>query len=58
MKYEILRNYGTEGFKFDDPEFDTVDEAIKHAVASNFCTPFYIVSVHWKPEITKIIKNK
>ena len=54
MKYKILFDYGAhEGFKFQDEEFETIDEAIKHAVALNYSIPFIIVSIHWKPEITR-----
>lgn len=58
MKYKILFDYGAyEGLKFvDEIEFDTVDEAVKHAVAMNYSTTFIVVSVHWKPEY-KTISN-
>ena len=46
MKYRILFNYGAyEGFKFQDEEFDTVAEAVKHALELNYATPFLIVQI-------------
>ncbi len=46
MKYKILFDYGTyEGFKFQDEEFDTVDAAVKHALALRYSTPFLIVVI-------------
>jgi hypothetical protein len=52
MKYKIMFDYGSyEGYKLEDPEFETVDEAIKHAVAMNYSTPFIVVSIHWQPKI-------
>jgi hypothetical protein len=53
MKYKIMFDYSSEGYKLEDSEFDTVDEAVKHAVALNYSTPFIIVAVYWKPEIKK-----
>jgi hypothetical protein len=49
-KYKILFDYGAhEGFKFQDEEFDTVAEAVKHAIDLNYCTPFLIVQViNWE----------
>ena len=47
-------DYGShEGLKLQDEEFGSVDEAVKHAVAVNYSTPFIIVSIHWKPELIK-----
>lgn len=45
MKYKILFDYGSEGFKFQDDEFDTVGAAVKHAFNLNYCTRFLIVQV-------------
>jgi hypothetical protein len=53
MKYKILRDYGSEGNIFDDSEFDTIEEAVKHAVAQNFSSIFRIVTIHWEPELKK-----
>jgi len=54
MKYKIMFDYGAyEGYKLEDAEFDTVDEAVKHAVSMNYSSPFIIVSIHWKPEFKK-----
>lgn len=54
MKYRIMFDYGNyEGYKLEDAEFDSVDEAVKHAVAMNYSTTFIIVSIHWKPNYIK-----
>ena len=45
-KYKILFDYGAyEGMKFQDKEFDSVKEAVKHAISLNYHTPFLIVNV-------------
>jgi len=50
-KYKIVFDYGTyEGLKIQDGEFETVDEAIKHAVGLNYLTPFIIITIEWQPE--------
>lgn len=50
-KYRILYDYGAvEGNKIDDEEYDSVDEAIKAAVAKNYCTIFRIISIEWEPK--------
>lgn len=43
--YKVLIDYGTEGMKFMDIEFTSVDEAVKGAVALNSAFPFLIVKV-------------
>lgn len=45
MKYKILRDYGSEGYKFDDKEYTSVDVAVKDAIASNYGVPFLIVTI-------------
>jgi hypothetical protein len=46
-------DYGSyEGYKLQDEEFDSVDEAIKHAVALNYSATFIIVSIHWTPKLS------
>ncbi len=51
MKYRIIFDYGTyEGMKLQDDIFDTIDEAVKHAVSMNYGTSFIIVSIHWEPK--------
>lgn len=45
MKYKILFDYGIEGFRFEDKEFDTVTESVKYAIELNYSTQFLIVSV-------------
>lgn len=52
MKYQIMFDYGAyEGLKLEDIEFDSVEDAVKHAVAINYSTTFIIISIHWKPQI-------
>ena len=44
-------DYGTyEGYKLEDAKFETVDEAVKHAVGMRYSSPFIIVSIHWEPK--------
>ena len=51
MKYRIMFDYGSsEGYKLEDMEFDTVDDAVKHAVAMNYSTTFIVVGIFWKPK--------
>lgn len=52
MKYRILFDYGSEGMHFphDEPDFDTVDDAVRHAVALNYGNKFIIVYVAWEPK--------
>jgi len=45
MKYKILHDYYSEGFKFQDEEFDTIAAAVKYAVDLKYSTPFLIVHV-------------
>ena len=48
-KYKILRDYSSENFVFDDEEFETVDSAVKHALASGYSSPFLIVRIiNWE----------
>ena len=58
MKYKILFDYGREGFKFQDEEFDTVGKAVKHAFALNYSTPFLIVSVVEWEAVDLLTKQK
>lgn len=54
MKYQIMFDYGShEGYRLEEILFDSVDEAVKHAVAMGYSSPFIIVSIHWKPELLK-----
>lgn len=49
IKYRILRDYYSEGFKFQDGEYPTVDEAVKAAISVSYNSPFLIVRViDWK----------
>ncbi len=51
MKYRILFDYGCEGFKFEDNEFDTVAQAVKHALELNYCITFLIVNIiNWEAQ--------
>jgi len=45
MKYKILFDYRSEGYSFHDGEYNTVQEAVKEAIALNYSTPFLIVIV-------------
>lgn len=48
-KYKVLWNYYTEGYKFYDPDFDSVEEAVVGAIESGYNTSFEIVKViDWK----------
>lgn len=50
-EYKIMFDYGScEGYKLEDMSFETVEQAVKHAVAMNYSTPFIIVKIYWKPE--------
>jgi len=44
-KYKILRDYRSEGYKFDDKEFEKVSDAVKEAIESGYSAPFLIVEV-------------
>lgn len=49
MPYKILFDYGSDGFKFEDKDFKTANEAVKHAIALNYCTRFLIVQIiNWE----------
>jgi hypothetical protein len=51
MKYRIAFDYGSyDGLKIQEGEFDSVDEAIKHAVGLNYCVPFLIITIAWEPD--------
>ena len=45
MTYQILFDYGLEGFKFEDEKFKTVAEAVEHAIKLNYAVRFLIVQV-------------
>ena len=48
-------DYGShEGYKLQDEEFNTVEEAVKHAVAMNYSTTFIVVEIHWEPKLIKV----
>lgn len=50
MTYKILYDYGTSGLSLDDKQFETIDAAIKAAVAERYGVSFRIISIHWDPE--------
>ena len=51
MKYRILIDYGSEGHSFHGEEYETLDEAVKEAIAFNSAHAFIIVHVvDWKAE--------
>lgn len=56
-KYRILFDWGTEGFKFQDDYFDTVAEAVRHAISLNYSTPFLIVQITDWEAVEKTIIN-
>ncbi len=45
MKYKILFDYGSEGYSFQNEEFNSVVKAVKHALDLNYHTKFLIVQV-------------
>lgn len=51
MAYKILFDYGSEGYKFHDDKFYSVEDAVMSAVGLNYVTPFLIVEVHWEPKL-------
>lgn len=52
MKYKILIDYRTEGYHFQDEEFDSVDAAVKHALSLGSSAPFLIVHiVDWEAQV-------
>lgn len=49
MKHLVLIDFGTEGWRFEDPQFDTIDEAVKYAAKVARGNNFLIVLVvDWK----------
>lgn len=47
--YKILIDYGSEGWKFNEGEYETLDSAVKVAIAFNSVFPFLIVKViNWE----------
>lgn len=43
--YKILMDYGSEGYKLDDKEFITINEAIKYATKYSYGNEFLIVKI-------------
>lgn len=51
MKYKILFDFGSEGFRFEKTAFDDIEKAVKQAIelSRQNCSPFLIVTiVDWK----------
>lgn len=47
MKYKILFDYDSEGYRFHEKEFDYVDEAVKKAITMH--VQFFIITIiNWK----------
>ena len=54
MKYRLLYDWGSDGHKFQDEVFDSVDLAVKHAMKLGYGTNFMIVSIiPWEADIVK-----
>jgi len=48
-KYKILVDYHSDGYQFNDKEFESLEEAVKYAVSTILYNPFLIVQViDWK----------
>lgn len=45
MRYQILSHHGTENWCLDAQAFDTLDDAVKHAIQTCYGSPFKIVQV-------------
>ena len=45
MKYRILVDYYTEGYKLDDQEFDTIEQLLKHTQENPMYNPFLIIQI-------------
>jgi len=43
--YQILVDYGSDGWSLNDEKFTLIDEAVKYALKSNWSAPFLIVKV-------------
>lgn len=51
-KYQILIDYGTEGMKFWNDGYDSLDEAVKIATQSSYGSNFFIVQiVEWEAKL-------
>lgn len=52
MKYRIIVNGFSEGWSLSVEEFDTVDEAVKHATKNTYGSDFLIITViNWTAQI-------
>ena len=45
MKYRILYDFGSEGFKFEKGDFDSINDAVKKAIDTNRFVPFLIITI-------------
>jgi len=53
MKYLILIDYGSDGWKFEDEEFDSLDLAVKTAQHKTYGNAFKIVTIiNWEAKQT------
>ncbi len=43
--YKVLIDYHSEGFKFQDEEFETVDKDVKNATQNSYGHLFFIVQI-------------
>ena len=56
MKYKILLDYGSEGYRLEKTEYDVLDNAVKIAVdlTRSHCSQFLIISIiDWEAVIKK-----
>lgn len=45
MKYQILQDWGTEGYSLHDIEYETVNDAVVVALQKNYGNRFLIIQV-------------
>lgn len=47
MKYRVLIDYHTEGWRFHDEGegYDTIDAAVKEGIANSYGHPFLVIQV-------------
>jgi hypothetical protein len=43
--YKILIDYGSDGWKFEDYDFKTIDEAVKSQTNKSIYNPFLVIKV-------------
>lgn len=53
MKYRILRDNYSDGYRLEDGEYDSVDQAVKAALKSGYSAPFLIIQItNWQAKPT------